>query len=794
MKNLSMRIGNAILVITFLLLGSAGYSQATNSITGKVFTSDGQPAAYINVLINNTARGALTDQNGTYTFHNVDAGDYEFVFSLIGLKSQTINVQVAEEGITSVKDITLEVDEQKLQEVIVIAERLNQFARKETEQVARLPLKNINNPQSYTVVSSELLKEQINTDLPSALKSITGGGYVEGNQGFASVYARGFRADSNIKNGLRVYTKYPIDPQNIDRIEVIKGPSSVLFGAGYYGGLVNLVTKKPFEGKKLDVSYTLGSWDLNRFTVDFNTALDKENKTLLRVNGAYHSENSFQNQGFHRSFMVAPSITHKVSDKLDLEFNAEINHSKKTKNFARGIARGGIEGANSWDDINWDYNESYTSNEAAGDVKSQLYQLFANYKIKDNWISKTSISSNNYHLTDNYVYLEAIAKDTINRGIIQFSHGNGGTLDLRQDFQGIHTSDAIENKIVIGVNYVNTFWDFTIKNGPVVNGRSHWNFPYDQIVLNGENTIVPPITRRGLDEADGSIAARETGNKNLAAYISDAITIQKKLTLLGGIRFDRFMNDPSISNGISRGGYNQNNISYNAGIVYNPFGDKLGIFGNYMNGFKNVAPGIMDAEGEIVDFDPEEVNQWETGVKLNLLDGKIKSTVSYYNITIDNAIRRFNGFSTQDGEIVSSGIEADLIANPLPGLNMVLGYTYNHSEHKKHANPQFDGRQLTLTPETVANFWISYRVLKGQLSGLGAGFGGNHMSKIYQVSSLDNSFWANDYTTFDGTIFYDQPNYRIGFKINNMFDKEYYNAYGMPQKPLNVNVGFTYKL
>src|SRR5690606_14391566 len=105
-----------------------------------------------------------------------------------------------------------------------------------------------------------------------------------------------------------------------------------------------------------------------------------------------------------------------------------------------------------------------------------------------------------------------------------------------------------------------------------------------------------------------------------------------------------------------------------------------------------------------------------------------------------------------------------------------------------------EGYRLTLTPETVANFWVSYSFINGDFKGLGFGFGGNHMSEIYESRSVDNSFYAEAFTTFDGTVFYHKDKYSLHIKVDNVFDEEYYNGYGIPQKPIHFKFGISYRL
>ncbi|PNW26948.1 carboxypeptidase-like regulatory domain-containing protein [Formosa algae] len=255
--NLS-KIIRAIIGLFFITLSHFSFAQQqTALVKGQVLTADSKLAESINVVISPLNVGTTTSKDGVYKFNNIPYGDYTITFSLIGMETKTINIRV-DATVTSIPDVVLSENEEELEEVLIVAERLNQFAQKESEYVAKVPLKNINNPQSYSIVTGALLEEQLNTDLPSAFKSITGGGYVESNDGNVSVYLRGFRSDVHLRNGGIAWVKAPIDPQNIERIELIKGPGSLFYGANVnnianYGGVVNKVTKQAYNGEKIRV-------------------------------------------------------------------------------------------------------------------------------------------------------------------------------------------------------------------------------------------------------------------------------------------------------------------------------------------------------------------------------------------------------------------------------------------------------------------------------------------------------------------------------------------------------------
>lgn len=782
---------NFILLLVFFTTSVVISQQNNGVLKGKIITSDGNPAAFVNVIIKNTSLGTITDDTGSFEIKSIPKGNYVLECSLLGLETKNVSFSIIKNE-TILNEIILKENAEELDEILIVSQRLNQFAEKESEYVARVPLKNINNPQSYSVVTNALLEEQINTDLPSAFKSITGGGYVQSNDGNVSVYLRGFRSDVHIRNGGVAWVKAPIDPQNIERIELVKGPGSLFYGANVnnianFGGVVNKVTKQAYNGKKLDLGYITGSWDQNRATIDYNTVLDKEESVFFRFNGAYNSENSFQDQGITREFMVAPSLTFELSEKLTVKANLEYNQSKRNVNFARGLSGGLIsDSVNSWDDLNWDYNTNYGSNGMAGFYTSTVLQTLLNYKMSNTWTAKTTFTSASTFSDANYLRVVMGDETTVNRYYLQYDPRETQSTHIQQDFLNVVEGDKIDNKFVTGFSYLNNL-DDTQRTGV-------WN-AIDAI--DTTNPVITGLTNEQFEAniADGTKNKTITKFQTLGFYAFDAITINKQLTLTGGLRFDRFMADNTILNGVeATNGYNQNALSTKLGVAYNPFNDKASLFVNYMDGLNNNAPSD-NGNGEIITWDPERAKQVEVGTKLDFFNGRLLSTISYYNIRIDNdIIVDENGISSQTGETLSKGFEIDVIANPVPGLNIVAGYTKNNATLEKvsFGSEAILGNSLSYTPETVWDFWLSYQALKGKAKGLGFGFGANHMSEIF--NSTTNNFGSEAYTTVDATIFYKKDNYKISFKADNIFDKEYYNGYGLPQEPFNFKVGIMYNV
>jgi len=306
-----------LLAITLYFVAAKAFAQ-NGTISGSVRTSDGEPVELVTVNVKGTAKGALTDRNGKYQIRNIQPGLHRLVASFIGLEKQEQTIEVTAGGITSL-DFTLKENSAQLQEVIVSARNLN----RENVIVAKIPLKKLENPQVYNTVSSEIMKQQGITNYDDALRNVPGISRTWESTGRAgdgaSYFAlRGFDAQPTLYNGLPGLTSGNLDPANVEEIQVIKGPSSTLFGGAFYsyGGMINTITKKPYHQFGGEIGYNAGSFGLNRVTADINAPLSKADKIALRVNTAYHSENSFQDAGFKKSFFIAPSLVYEVNDRL----------------------------------------------------------------------------------------------------------------------------------------------------------------------------------------------------------------------------------------------------------------------------------------------------------------------------------------------------------------------------------------------------------------------------------------------------------------------------------------------
>jgi iron complex outermembrane receptor protein len=774
-------------ILCLMLFSQMIQAQAKSSppgeITGIVSTNDGNAGQGLTVKLKGLNKSTRTGSSGRFEFKRLPFGKYTIEVTVVGSETSTAETEISETNPSASVTMKINSSIQNLEEVIIRTGG-NRFAKKESEDVSKMPLKNLENAQVYTIVSKELMKEQVVTDYNSAFKNVPGAGIAEvRNQGRTTSMSRGFPTPQVVRNGVGSFTYTTVDPANLERIEVIKGPSATLFGStlSSFGGLFNRVTKKPFDTFKGELSYSGGGFDLNRVTADINTPVNEDKTALLRINTAFHSERSFQDAGFSKNFLIAPSFSYAINDRLTLLVDIEMSNYKATSPTRLTPFAGGT--VTNIKDLGIPYKLSFANNTV--NYTSQQYNIFTQlkYKISDTWKSQTVISRTRSS-SDGYVVSLAATSDTKLRQSVIYQESPFYGTDIQQNFIGDFKIGSLRNRVVAGADFYSlraTRNDATV-NMPALDFRK----PGDAYNNFNIEKVAPLFTTAKFTNFVSS-------NENTySSYVSDVLNITDKLLVSAGVRVDRYLNKgsyyPSVDS--TAGKFSQTALSPRFGAVYQILKDKISVFGNFMNSFSNVSGS--DFNGNT--FKPNQANQLEGGVKFDL--DKITATLSYYDIKVTNVTRDdpdHANFSIQDGTQLSKGLEAEIIANPFPGLNIVAGYTYNDSKYTKSNISILGLRPSTAGSPRMANLWASYRLIKGPVEGLGIGFGGIYGSEYYQTNTNTFKFSIPSYMVLDASVFYDQPRYRIGVKVDNLTNEKYWSYRLAAQNPTRVTGNITFK-
>lgn len=787
-----IKISTSLALVFFLTLVTVpglGQSSQAGVIGGRVLSADNQPQENVILVLSPTERQTMSDDNGYFEFRNIPYGDYTVSVKSLGVTAPSVSVELSGAKAT-VADIILQENASVLDRVIVSSSY--RHINKNSTQVARMPLSYTENPQNYAVIPKEMLSTQLVTTTEQALINIPGVSNLSiagGSGGSTLVFkSRGFSSGSIMyRNGVSTGYVSLTDLFNIDRIEAIKGPSATLFGGNQgasYGGVYNLITKKPLDVKRGEVSFTTGSYELARTTVDYNTPLNEDKTALLRLDAMYDSRNTFQELS-QRNIGFAPSLLIKANDRLTLSFDGYYYKSTRPIYlFGFNPPPGGTDATSSYSgnvsSLNLDPKNPYFTPDFNSTQQTWSVTGQAEYKLSDKWLSQTNYSMARSNNDTRYISLianktSATDTTTITRSVLYMPFSQLYTQQFQQNFIGDFQIGSLRNRLLIGLDYFRT---------NVASSRG--SIPYDRILITAS-----PLELMIREARVDSLAAnaRYIGggrdiNNSYGAYASNVLNITDKLLLMASLRINRFA--------AKTADYMQTSYSPKIGLSYEILDNALSIYANYNNGYNNVSN--TDSLGNLLK--PTYANQLEGGVKFDVLQRKLTGTVSVYDIKVKNIPRQVPGtvYFVQDNTQRSRGVDIDILTNPVSGLNVAMGYGYNDIRYVDFENDEsIEGNRVESSPFHAANIWGTYQFTSGRLKGFGLGAGGNGQSSSY--ANPANTITLDGFYVYGASLFYNALKFRVGAKIDNIANKKYYtyNSWLFPGQPRMLSFNVTYR-
>ncbi|MEN0048824.1 MAG: TonB-dependent receptor, partial [Bacteroidota bacterium] len=333
-----------ILLCTLLFAICTHLTAQKASIKGTITDVEGVSMPGVNLLLDKAQQGTVSDADGNFEFTNLDAGTYTLTTSFIGYQTQSQKINLVA-GQQLILDFILK-EGIDLQTVEIIGRRSVSYDNDVSFAATKVAtaLKDI--PQAVSYVTKEVMTDRQAYRVNDVVKNISG---INQFSFYNDYTIRGFRSQQELINGLRVIGLFgpQILTANLERVEVIKGPASAMFGNASPGGTMNRVTKKPLDEERKAISFTTGSFNTLRSTLDFTGPLNKERTLLYRLNIAYENSDDFRDLQEFKSFMVAPSITFLPTDRTRINFDLVIT------NFDGKLDRGQpIFGASAGTDLN----------------------------------------------------------------------------------------------------------------------------------------------------------------------------------------------------------------------------------------------------------------------------------------------------------------------------------------------------------------------------------------------------------------------------------------------------------
>lgn len=785
------RIAGWATLICILSFSLPAFSETEplSAIKGKVITEDGVPAAYIAVQIKEKNRGVLTNEKGEFLFKRMQPGHYTLQVMLMGFKTLTKEVDVAQDEILNVT-LQLEASDKQLQEVIISGAR-NKYKTDSLSSSLRLKTPLLEIPQNIQVISASILADQQVFDIVDGItRNVSGASRVgHWDNQYAQIRMRGSKIPA-FRNGMNIEASWgptAEDAAMIERIEFVKGPAGFMLANGEPGGFYNVVTKKPTGITKGSATVSMGSFSTYRSALDFDGKLSKDGKLLYRLNLAGQQKDFYTKYNYSNRYLFAPSLKYLVDDKtsVTLEYTYQTSKYLSNGNYVFSKKKLLDEG------ISNDFFYGDPSVEP-GKLKDHSVYVYLDHKLNERWDAHAQVAYFNFSMEANSMWpSKVLANGDMER---YFSIGDeaGENRFAQFSLSGEEYTGSVRHRILAGVDMGNKkFWgDFRTLNPNIklAGGKAFnvydptYGFPYDSI---------PKIDRSVSVRTRAGSTSYATVTNYVSAYVQDELGFfNNKLRLSLAARFTQSQTVGKTKTADVK----DNIVTPRVGLSYS-IDKSTSVYALYDQSFVPV-PGV---DSSMNPFKPVKGTDIEAGVKKEWFNGRWTTSVSAYQITRENALvslgirdSRGNNVSEQLGETVTKGVEIDVNGEIVPGLNVSLNYAYTDSKITKEAPQSVTKTVGNVTPNTnahITNAWVNYRKGSGFLTGFGVSGGIQWLAERYvgttKVSNIPNYFRV------DGGLNYQKGKYSISLLVNNLLDdRKLLTSASMDTKPANDPTGF----
>ena len=640
------------------------------------------------------------------------------------------------------------------------------------------------NPQSVSVVGREQLEQQGSQTVAESLRYTAGvlAGSRPGNR-FDDIFIRGFGGFGftagylRFLDGLKIqrgvsYAIPSIDPYGLERIEVIKGPASVLYGQSNPGGLVNMVSKRPTERTFREVEFQVGNYERMQAAFDMGGAFDKEGRFLYRLTAlGLDSATSVDFTDQQRVF-VAPAFTWRPTADTTLTI---LNHYQNDpKSFqpnylpAQGLLPGkpGVPG-NPYGRLPSSF---YVGDPSHDSYKREYYSSGYEFehRFSDAWTIRQNLRyqhvDSEFYAIPARGYVSAANPNSLQRVKTSVDEAFDGVV-VDNQAEAKFSTGIIQHKALFGIDYQYSDARRLLGQAMGVPNLSTLNPAYYQNI---------PRAPFQTDQTQES--------SQLGVYLQDQMKIDRLIVSVAGRHdtSDIQFNTLTFANN-SRAIVDQDDkkFTYRAGALY-LFDSGFAPYVNYATSFEP-APYLAAGDTPLL---PMTGRQYEFGVKYQPPGYDALITASYFNIRQQNVVNpdpSNPGFYLQTGEVSSRGLEIEAKASLSKSLNAIASFTYIDAEVTADKLAVNVGKRPFAVPETMASLWADYTFRSGALSGFGLGAGVRYIGD--SAGDPANTFFVPSVTLVDAAIHYDfsylhrdLKGWSARINANNLFDKEYVAA------------------
>ncbi|GBC55777.1 ferrichrome-iron receptor [Stutzerimonas stutzeri] len=628
------------------------------------------------------------------------------------------------------------------------------------------PLRNI--PQSISVVTDEQIRDQNMQSMADVVRYVPGVQMAQGEGHRDAPILRGNTSTADFfVDGMRDDTQYYRDLYNSERIEILKGPSGMIFGRGGTGGLINRVTKQANWLDRNEIGLSYGSWDKRRITTDLNQGVNEN--VAVRLTAMYEDSNSFRDYGELERWAINPTATFRLSDATSIEVGYE--HFEDDRIVDRGVP--------SFNGKPLRLNETtFIGNPALSDSTAEVDALTA--RIRHEFANGSTLTNQTryaeYEKFYGNVFPGAYESATNRIGIAAYTSATD-----RKNL--INQTDYVFNVDTFGIGH-------TFLTGMEFSRQVTDNYRQSGVFASSNRSVGLDDTIYRLPISFANNGTTDANNRSVAKtaalYVQDQIELSPQWEAIVGVRYDNFKIDLDNKNNNSELSSSDDLFSPRAGLIYKPL-DNLSFYTSYtIAHVPRAGEQLSSLSLSNRALDPEKFINKEIGVKWDVTE-RMAATAALYRLDRTDAVvshPTLPGVSILADQRVK-GVELGISGNLTDAWQITGGYAYQESEI---LGGNQKGNKLGQVPRNSLSLWNRYDFNEQW----GVGLGAVYQSYAYATSS--NAVTLPSFTRVDAAVYYTvNPDLRLQLNVENLFDEEYYaSAHSdnniMPGSPLAFGV------
>jgi len=636
-------------------------------------------------------------------------------------------------------------------------------------------------PQTINVVPRDVLVDQQDVTLTQALMNVSNVQPAGTLGGRTQTYnLRGFNTQTFAVDGLLMnpamnFATVNRDLANAERVEVLKGPASVLYGRGDPGGIINIVTRRPTFDPTAEATIMGGSFGYKRFQGSASSAIAGSDQIAGRLTFAAEGDPTFRNfdGAENRKYYIAPSLSWNPSPDTRVYFTSEntLQNSQYDEGLLAVNGRVPTYSRSTYYGEPWSrfHGEAYAVTlRAEHDVNEHLMlRQVLNYQFGG--FNQFVVRATGVNATTGIV----TRRDTTTNNTMR-------AFDSQTEAVAKFDTYGLAHTALLGFEYVNGYRD-SYSNQSAAGVMPSINL-YNPVYGAAK---VPMLFQNDIQQT----------NRMYGTYLQDQIVLTPGLQLVTGVRMDvvnQFYWNRTTATGISPNDQNLLGISPRAGLVFDPT-TWLTLYASYSESFTPQTANVINASNP----PPETGQQYEVGAKADLIPDMLSATFAAFIINKQNVAANDpvnTGFSVITGAQKSRGFDFDVTGQILPGWKVIGGIGFTDAKITSDTTYRV-GNWLTGVPRISGSVWSTYQVQEGTFKGLGFGAGVTYVGRRY--GDLNDSFVVGQYARLDAAIFYDfKDHYRLALNARNLTNAHYieqpYNQFNnAPGAPISVLASLT---